>query len=177
MFTPRSRSSVNRHFRECVTFDDQSTSQGLRFPCLCGLPPTQSQNGFFGRTITSLRLSICAFHGLAGGNSRNASRPTHHLPSTKLHFCRSVPHADFMTDGAMIDRFEENGPKRYRDETAPTFQRQTGRSLTATGFDRDAVQSTVGSSRASSTTTCSPASSTTLAHELASCGSMLTSVA
>ena len=39
------------------------------------------------------------------------------------------------------------------------------------------VQPTVGSSRASSTTTCSPASSTTPAHEMASCGSMLTSVA
>ena len=111
---------AKRHFRERVTFDDQSTSQGLR---------------------------------------------------------RSVPYADVMTDGAMIDRFEEYVPKRYRDETVLTFQIQTGQSLTATGFDRDAVQPTVGSSRASSTTTCSPASSTTPADEMASCGSMLTSVA
>jgi len=77
----------------------------------------------------------------------------------------------------MIDRFEEYVRKRYRGETALMFQIQTGRALTATGFDRDAVQPTVGSSRASSTTTCSPASSTTLADEMASWGSMLTSVA
>ena len=79
--------------------------------------------------------------------------------------------------GAMIDRFEEYVPKRYRDEIALTFQIQTGRALTATGFDCDAVQPTVGSSRASSTTTCSPASSNKPAHEMASCGSVLTSVA
>ena len=136
-----------------------------------------SQNDVLGRAITSLRLSICAFHGLAGGNSRNGSRATRRLPSANLHFCRSVQHNDFMTDGAMIDRFEEYVRKRYRGETALMFQIQTGRALTATGFDRDAVQPTVGSSRASSTTTCSPASSTTLADEMASWGSMLTSVA
>lgn len=113
----------------------------------------------------------------AGGNSRNGSRATRRLPSTNLHFCRSVQHTDFMTAGAMIDHFEEYMRKRYRGEAALMFQIQTGRALTATVFDRNAVQPTVGSSRASSTTTCSPASSTTLADEMASCGLMLTSLA
>lgn len=113
-------------------------------------------------------------------------------PVLRPHLYVRVPVLDFSAEDFIADLLQnllgvgrvlvvrheiERLPKRYRDETALTFQIQTGRSLTATGFDRDAVQPTMGSSRASSTTTCSPAPSTKPVDEMASCGSMLTSVA